>query len=85
MDNQIAAAANTVDPALLALESLGHTVVADGSQVVATAGNERFVADDPVIALGLVKLIETLSWSWKASDEEITTTLGRFGWTSEPD
>jgi hypothetical protein len=85
MDNQNVAAANTVVPALLALESLGYTVVVDGSLVVATAGNERFVADDPVTVLGLVKLIETRSWSWMASDEEITTTLGRFGWTSEPD
>ena len=57
----------------------------DGSLVVATADNERFAADDPVTVLGLVKLIETRSWSWKASNEEITTTLGRFGWTSEPD
>jgi hypothetical protein len=85
MDNQISAAANTVVPALLALESLGYTVVVDGSLFVATASNERFVADDPVTVLGLVKLIETRSWSWRASDDEIAATLDRFGWNSEPD
>lgn len=85
MDNQIAAAANTVVPALLALESLGYTVTVDGSLVVATASNERFAADDPVTVLGLVKLIETRSWNWRASDEEITATIGKFGWDPEPD
>ena len=75
MDNQIAAAGNTVVPAVLALESLGYTVVVDGSLVVATTDTERFVADDPITVLGLVKLIETRSWDWKASDEEITATL----------
>lgn len=82
--HQIAAAANTVVPALLALGSLGYTIVVDGSLVVATASNERFAADDPVTVLGLVKLIETRSWNWKASDEEITATLGRFGWNPKP-
>jgi hypothetical protein len=57
----------------------------DGFLVVATADNERFVADDPVTVLGLVKLIETRSWSCRAPEEEITTTLGRFGWTPELD
>ena len=84
MDNQIAAAANTVVPALLALESLGYTVVEDGSVVVATAGSERFAADDPVTVLGLVKLIETRSWNWRASDEEIAAVLGKFGWSPGP-
>jgi hypothetical protein len=84
MGNQIAAAANTVVPALLALESLGYTVVEDGSVVVATAGSERFAADDPVTVLGLVKLIETRSWNWRASDEEIAAVLGKFGWSPGP-
>ena len=78
MSNEIAAAANTVVPAVLVLESLGYVVTQVGSLFVATDGNERFVADDPVTVLGLVKLIETRSWSWRASDEEIAATLGRF-------
>ena len=85
MDNQIAAAANTVVPALLALESLGYAVVVDGSLVVATADNERFAADDPVTVLGLIKLIEARSWNWRASDEEIAATLGKLGWNPETD
>lgn len=85
MDNQITAAANTVVPALLALESLGYTVVEDGSLVAATAGGERYTAEDPVTVLGLVKLIETRSWSWRASDEEIAAALGRFGSSSGSD
>jgi hypothetical protein len=43
------------------------------------------VADDPVTILGLIKLIETRSWDWRASDEDITATLDKFGWTREPD
>jgi hypothetical protein len=84
MDNQIAAAANTVVPALLALESLGYTVVADGSLIVATVGYERYAAEDPVTVLGLVKLIESRSWNWRASDGEIAAVLARFGWIPGP-
>jgi hypothetical protein len=34
--------------------------------------------------LGLVKLIETRSWNWRASDEEIAAVLGKFGWSPGP-
>jgi hypothetical protein len=37
------------------------------------------VAADPVSVLGLVKLVEARSWNWRASDDEIDATLGRYG------
>jgi hypothetical protein len=76
MNNHIAAAGNTVVPAVLALESLGYVVTQAGSLFEATNGNDRFVADDPVTVLGLVKLIETRTWSWTASDD--TAVVDRY-------
>jgi hypothetical protein len=79
----ITRAGNTVVPALLALETLGFEASLEDGLVVATSENGRFVAADPVAVLGLVKLVETRSWDWKASDERIDATLRRFGWSAE--
>ena len=81
--NTIASAGNTVAPALLALEKLGFAIAverAGEAQVFrAIRSDESFVADDPVAVLGLVKLIETRSWGWRAGDAEIEGVLGRYG------
>jgi hypothetical protein len=80
---QIATAGNTVVPALLALEHLGFTVSVkrDGPREIfqATCGEERYVADDPVGVLGLLKLVETRGWAWKAADAEIEEVMHRHG------
>ncbi len=64
----IAAAGNTVVPALLALEALGFRVdiTGDGERPTcrATRGQEVYVADEPVSVLGLVKLVEVRGWNW---------------------
>ena len=73
----LVAAADTVIPAILALEDNGFTVTQEADLVVATAGNTRFAAQDPVTVLGLVKLAETRR-PWRADDQEIDDVLGRF-------
>jgi hypothetical protein len=70
-------AADTVIPAILALESMGFIVSQEAGLIVARAGNARFAAEDPVAVLGLVKLAETQR-PWRADDEEIDDVLGRF-------
>jgi hypothetical protein len=79
MQRQIVEAANTVVPAILALEALRYQVTREGDLISATSEDSRFVAADPISLLGLVKLVETRSWDWKASDEDIDVTLRRFG------
>jgi hypothetical protein len=83
MEMDIVQAGNTVVPGFLALETLGFEVSLEDGLVVATSESGRFVADDPVAVLGLIKLVETRSWDWRASDEQIYATLARFGWIAE--
>lgn len=75
----IAAAANTLVPAILALEAMGFTlesaVEGDPSLLCAIRGEERYVAPDPVTLLGLLKLVELRSWDWRASDAELERVL----------
>lgn len=78
----ITALGNTVVPAILVLETLGFSIAtAEGSeQIVAVRGDERYIADDPVTVLGLIKLVEVRSWSWHAADEEIEHGLEKYPW-----
>ncbi|MFG1814610.1 hypothetical protein ACGFIF_12655 [Kribbella sp. NPDC049174] len=77
----IAAAGNTVVPALLALEAAGYRVSKLGELLEATSPDgSSYVADDPVTLLGLIKLVELRSWTWHATDAEIDSVLTRFGW-----
>ena len=74
-NERIAAAGNTVVPALLVLSELGFDVTVrttpERQWVVAIRGEEEFVADDPVTVLGLIKLVEVRTWNWRASDVDI--------------
>jgi hypothetical protein len=67
----------------LYLESLGFTVKVsrDGVKEIfrATRGDETYVSEDPVGVLGLVKLIESRGWQWKAADFEIAEAMRRHG------
>ena len=74
---KIASAANVEIPAILVLESMGLTVQ---SQVVnaeqemiweATGDGNKYIAEDPLSLLGLIKLIEVRGEDWPASDVEI--------------
>ncbi len=79
MSDEISQAANTLVPAILALEALGFTLTVQGDLVEARSDAGRYVAPDPVGVLGLVKLVETRGSSWRATDSEIDATLERFG------
>ncbi len=78
MTKKISAMGNTVVPALLALEELGFTITGAPDQCTAARGDEVYAADDPVTVLGLVKLVETRSWNWRASDADIENVLSRY-------
>ncbi len=70
-------AANTVVLAIVALEANGFTGTQEADLFIASAGNARFAAEDPVAVLGLVKLAETRR-PWRADDAEVSDVLGRF-------
>ncbi|MFF1816974.1 hypothetical protein ACFVWG_06745 [Kribbella sp. NPDC058245] len=78
---RIASAGNTVVPAVLALEAAGFRInELSGGLLEAVSSEERYVAQDPVELLGLIKLIELRGWSWRATDAQIDEVLERFGW-----
>lgn len=73
----IVQAGNTVVPAILALEACGYVVTRERASFVVKAGDARFVADDPVALLGLVRLAE-IRRPWRASDSELDDVMSRF-------
>jgi hypothetical protein len=77
----IAAGGNTVVPAILALEDAGFTVsvqaIAGQTTVSAVRDGEIYTAADPVAVLGLVKLVELRGEAWRATDDEIASTMAR--------
>jgi hypothetical protein len=78
MGQRIAQAGNTVIPALLALESIGFSVIVAGEHFIARRGTEEYVADDPVALLGLIHLVQIQSWDWAATDAQIDETMRRY-------
>lgn len=75
---RIAAAGNTLAPALGILQKLGYAVTRDKSaeqQYQAEDDICIFVADDPVTLLGLVKIYEERGADWQPSDEEVQRLL----------
>ena len=81
-NKRIAAAGNTVVPALLTLEHLGFNVIVRDSPevqtVIAVRGGEEYVADDPIEVLGLIKLIEVRTWNWVPADSEVDNTVHKY-------
>lgn len=75
---QIAQAGDTVVPAILALEEMGMIVDVQADQVVASSAVGRFIAEDPVAVLGLVRLLELRGAEWMAKDEDIAAAFERF-------
>jgi hypothetical protein len=69
-------------PCCFALEELGYTVsneMVNGSEIwTAEKENQRLVAIDPCMLLGLVKLVEMRGENWRVSDEKIDGFLKRF-------
>ncbi|QDT36320.1 hypothetical protein [Stratiformator vulcanicus] len=70
----IATAGNTTVPACLAIRQLGYDLkFPSGDTCLCEAEGPlgRFIAEDPVTLLGLIKLRETRGEDWMASDAEI--------------
>lgn len=75
---RIAAAGNTLAPALGVLHNLGYAVTRDNTaeqQYQAEDDTCIFVADDPLALLGLVKIYEERGADWQPSDEEVQRLL----------
>jgi hypothetical protein len=79
MTKRIAAAGNTVAPAVLALEGMGFAVrfERNSDSCEATRGDEQYLAADPVELLGLVKLVEMRGWDWAAADDDLEDVMRR--------
>ena len=74
----LAAAANVLTPAYLAIVSKGYSVSRVGDDIVAERESDRFVAEDPIQLLGLIALIEIRGEAWQATDDEIEDFTSRF-------
>lgn len=75
----LAAAANLLTPAYLTLLAKGFVVRCDGDLMIAEKGQDRFVAEDPILLLGITAIAETRGEQWQASDEEANDFIDRFG------
>ncbi|MGO4728366.1 MULTISPECIES: hypothetical protein [unclassified Inquilinus] len=77
----ISAAANVAVPAYLAILSKGYKIEpgSEPSHLIATRGDDAFLADDPITLLGLIAMAELRGEHWHATDQEIDDYLLRFG------
>ena len=78
MGQAIAQAGNTVIPALLAVESIGSSVMVAGDHFVPRRGTGVEVGDDLVALLGLVHAVQVRSWDWAATDALIDKATCRY-------
>jgi hypothetical protein len=86
LTERIASAANTVIPAVRALETLGYAVARRDSGRepphdewwTAAGPLGEFVAEDPVTLLGLVAMRDARGPDWKPTDAEIDDFMARF-------
>lgn len=79
---KIAAAGNTLAPALAVLQSMGYDVKREpGNEVWYEATNNccSLRAEDPLALLGLAKLYEVRGNGWQPSDEEVLAFLALEG------
>ncbi len=78
----IAAAGNTLAPALAVIRGMGYqvTLEAGGDALyVAERGICALKAEDPLTLLGLVKLYEVRGRNWKPTDAEVSALLALMG------
>jgi hypothetical protein len=80
----IATAGNTIIPAYLALLQKGYSISCESRAGaakelwVAEDASTRFIAEDPLLLLGLVGLYEIRGERWPATDSEIEEFLAKF-------
>lgn len=76
---RLAAAANTLAPALAALRQKGYTVSRRDDSYRAESAARLLLADDLLQLLGLVALLDERGDSWHPTDEEIQALLDLEG------
>jgi len=80
---RLAAAANLLTPAYLAILDRGYSVREDGGLLFATRGDDTFMAEDTILLLGVIALAEARGENWRATDEQIADFVARFGSSSD--
>jgi hypothetical protein len=80
---RLATAANVLVPCILLLEERGYVVTlsrtGNAEHWTAKRGATELVGNDPIELLAIATLSEARGASWRAPDEEVTSTLARFG------
>jgi hypothetical protein len=80
---QLAAASNTLAPALAVLRRMGYVVSRNGDVYRADSETRRLLADDLLQLLGLAALLDERGAAWRPTDEEVDALLRLVG--EEPD
>jgi hypothetical protein len=76
---RIASAANVLTPAYLTIVAKGYAVRSEGDLLVATKGDDTFIAEDPILLLGVIAVGECRGEDWQATDAQIDDFLSAFG------
>jgi len=80
---KLASAGNVEVPAILLLEDRGYVVNVEragkSETWIALRDDTELVGEDPIVLLGLAYLAEARGTHWAATDEQIDSTLTRFG------
>ncbi|WP_457351578.1 hypothetical protein [Roseateles sp. P5_D6] len=72
---QLAAASNTLAPALAVLVRKGYVVSREGDGYRADSSTRQLQADDPLQLLGLAAMLDERGASWQPTDEEVEAIL----------
>ena len=77
---RLVTAANVFTPAYLTILDKGYAVQKRGEDLlIATRGDDTFIAEDPILLLGLIAVGEARGENWQATDGEIDDFIGKFG------
>lgn len=72
----VAAAGNVLPAALAALRKMGFSVTRlEANLLEASKPGYRFLADEPIVLLGLAKLVEERGAEWRPTDAEVDAAL----------
>ncbi len=75
----IASAANLFTPAYLTIVAKGYAVRREGDLLVASKGRDTFIAEDPIVLLGVIVVGECRGENWQATDAQIDDFVAAFG------
>ena len=80
---KIASAGNTIVPVYLSIKELGYSItvkkLSDGESLWSAIKDDyKFIGNDPLEVLALIKMHEVRGDSWQASDSEIENFLDLY-------